>query len=138
MLFNLIGLVHFLLSEIWFSAKLDSNNLKFSWKINKIWSIIISVMIYTRILLNGLFLTKVHLTIEFYHPLGLKRFFFFEKVKLTPSNWHERESNLRPWGGAHSQVPSQYNCLKRLLLSWFYNIHFNITRYLTCALHVFD
>jgi len=25
--------------------------------------------------------------------------FFFEEAKLTPSNWHQRESNLRPWGG---------------------------------------
>jgi len=34
---------------------------------------------------------------------------FFEEVKLTHPNWHQRESNLRPWGGAHSQVLSQYH-----------------------------
>jgi len=39
----------------------------------------------------------------------LEFFFFFEEAKLAHLNWHQRESNLRPRRGAHSQVPSQYH-----------------------------
>ena len=40
--------------------------------------------------------------------ISMSNLIFFEEAKLTPSNWHQRESNLRPWGGAHSQVSRQY------------------------------
>jgi len=34
---------------------------------------------------------------------------FFEEAKLAHPNCHQRESNLKPRGGAHSQIPSQYH-----------------------------
>jgi len=35
--------------------------------------------------------------------------FFFEDAKLAHLNWHGRESNLRPQGGAHFQIAGQYH-----------------------------
>ena len=37
---------------------------------------------------------------------NLWKSFFFEEAKLAHLNWHRRESNMRPQGGAHSQVPT--------------------------------
>jgi hypothetical protein len=43
------------------------------------------------------------------NKMYIQEVFFFEEAKLVHSNWYQRESNLRPWGGAHSPVPSQYH-----------------------------
>jgi len=32
-----------------------------------------------------------------------------KEAKLAHLNWYWRESNMRPRGGAHSQIPSQYD-----------------------------
>jgi len=35
--------------------------------------------------------------------------FFYFKAKLAYPNWHRGESNMRPWGEAHTKVPSQHH-----------------------------
>ena len=49
--------------------------------------------------------TKIHKASEVEeHPMN----FCIEEAKLAHPNWHRGESNMRPWGGAHSKVPSQH------------------------------
>jgi len=45
-----------------------------------------------------------------------------KKTKLARLNWHWGESNLRPRGGAHSHVPSQYLNPKKLM-GLMYSFH---------------